>query len=72
MFLNKIKKTWQKRARRHQIQKAGEKDWKTFAKALCNSTKSCHGFPIDCPCCFESYVKATNKLGNIRKKSINV
>jgi len=71
MFLNKIKKAWQKRSRKHLIEKAGKNDWCIFAKALCNSSNTCKGFPYDCLCCFDSYFKATNKFLYSKKNAIN-
>jgi hypothetical protein len=72
MFIDKIKKAWQKRSRKHQIEKAGKQDWRIFAKALCNSSSTCEGFPVDCLCCFDSYFKATNRLEHRKKNSLNI
>ena len=55
MVFAKFREAWQKRVRRHLINKAGKEDWCVFVKALCMSWDSCRGFPYDCKCCFDNY-----------------
>jgi hypothetical protein len=55
MLLDNVRKAWKKRAIRHLIKNAGEYEWRTFAKALCDSSNLCHGFPVECKSCFDSY-----------------
>ena len=62
MILGKVREAWKKRARRILIKNVGKEDWCVFAKALCNSTDSCPGFPYVCKCCFDSYFKPAKIL----------
>lgn len=60
MFGN-VRSAWKKRAIRQLIKDAG-KDWCTFARALCNSSDVCRGFPYECKACFDSYFNPTEVL----------
>ena len=65
MVLSKVREAWKRRARRSLIKNVGKKDWCVFAKALCNSSDNCRGFPYDCKCCFDSYFNTTEILQRI-------
>ncbi|MGW8289219.1 MAG: hypothetical protein ACWGNP_03000, partial [Candidatus Bathyarchaeia archaeon] len=58
-------KAWKKRAIRNLIKSAGEEEWRTFVKALCDSSDSCRGFPIDCKLCFDSYYNPVEMLQRV-------
>jgi hypothetical protein len=65
MVLGKIRKAWQKRARRRLIEKVGKEDWCIFVKALCGSSDSCGGFPYECKCCFDNYFTPNKKKSSL-------
>ena len=68
MIVKKIKEAWKKRARKHLVKKAGEKDWCIFTKALCGSWNNCSGFPYDCKKCFDNYFNGKQFLQQILEK----
>jgi len=65
MLFDNVRRAWKKRAIKHLIESAGEEDWRTFAKALCDSTDSCRGFPIQCKACFDSYYNPAEMLQRV-------
>ncbi|MGD2066957.1 MAG: hypothetical protein PVI43_07315 [Candidatus Bathyarchaeota archaeon] len=65
MLFGNVRKAWRKRAIRHLIKNAGEEEWRTFAKALCNSSDICRGFPIECKSCFDSYYNPAERLQRV-------
>ena len=68
LFFANIRDSWKKRVRRHLINVAGKEDWCTFAKALCGSWESCHGFPYECKGCFDIYFDSKEILQHVLEK----
>ena len=68
MVLDRVREAWKRRAIRNLIKNAGIEDWCIFVKALCNSAKSCHGFPYTCKSCFDNYFEPAEILQHILEK----